>query len=54
VEVVDLSSSFWLRLKLRRQGIRRTPQFVVNGRLLPKIESSEQLASYLNEGKVDG
>jgi hypothetical protein len=46
VEVVDVSRSFWLRRKLRRLGIRKTPQFVVDGQLLPTITSVEQLGSF--------
>lgn len=45
VIVVDLGKSFLRRLKLRRQGIRKTPQFVVNGQLLPPVTSLEELAS---------
>ena len=47
VEVVDLSQSFRQRLKLRRQGIKKTPQFTLDGEVLPTITSYDQLTSFL-------
>jgi len=43
VEVIDVSRSLVDRLKLRRQGITKTPQFVANGRLLPPIKDHDEL-----------
>jgi hypothetical protein len=48
VEVVDLAQSFRQRLQLRRRGIKKTPQFTVDGQVLPPITSYEQLAEFLN------
>ena len=47
VEVVDLSQSFRQRLKLRRQGIKKTPQFTLDGEVLPPITSYDQLTNFL-------
>lgn len=47
VEIVDLSESFWRRIKLRRQGIGKTPRFVVDGQVLPPITSFDQLTEFL-------
>ncbi|MFX1562510.1 MAG: hypothetical protein ACFFDP_04305 [Promethearchaeota archaeon] len=47
VVVIDLGKGFLRRLKLRRQGIRKTPQFVVNGQLLPPVTSLDELSSHI-------
>lgn len=52
VEIVDLAKGLWRRMKLRRQGIGKTPQFVVDGQLLPSITSFEQLAEFLATGII--
>jgi hypothetical protein len=46
-EIVDLAKGLVRRLKLRRQGITKTPQFMVAGRLLPLIKSPEELLRHL-------
>ncbi|MFX0169959.1 MAG: hypothetical protein ACFE89_11465 [Candidatus Hodarchaeota archaeon] len=47
IEIIDFSESFWQRLKLRRQGIKHTPQFVVDDQQLPPITSIADLQGYL-------
>jgi hypothetical protein len=47
VEIVDISQSFWQRWKLHRQGIKQTPQFVVEEQLLPPITSMAELRHHL-------
>ena len=47
VEIVDLAQSFWQRKKLRRQGVKRTPQFVLDGQLLPPLTNIADLHPYL-------
>ena len=50
--MVDLAESFWRRIKLRRQGISKTPRFVVDGQVLPPITSFDQLAEFLDVGVI--
>ncbi|MFX0208035.1 MAG: hypothetical protein ACFFDT_18760 [Candidatus Hodarchaeota archaeon] len=47
VELVDLSTSFWNRMRFAFKGSEKTPRFAVNGEYLPDITSVEQLISYL-------
>ena len=49
-EVVDLARSFRQRFQLRRRGIKRTPQFTLDGEVLPPITSYDQLAKFLTVG----
>jgi hypothetical protein len=46
VEVIDLAQNFWQRIRLRRRGIGKTPQFVIDEQLLPPITSFDQLAKF--------
>jgi len=50
VEVVDLAKSLRQRFQLRRRGIKRTPQFTLNGEVSPPITSYDQLAKFLTLG----
>lgn len=47
IEIVDISQSFWQRMKLRRQGVKETPQFLVDGQCLPPIKKLEELTNHL-------
>jgi hypothetical protein len=52
VEIIDIAKGLFRRMKLRRQGVRKTPTFVVDGQVLPLITNFDQLTEFLAVGVV--